>query len=177
VTASEASSESGNWMADLLARYERPLLKHAYASCSDRELARDAVQETFFRLIRAREQGMPENPAAWLFTVCRNIVTDHQRRQKVVQFGWDVRELDIETPDLSPDDRLERSERDLRLVELVDALPERERELIRLKFQAGLSYKEIEEITGISQGNIGYFIHKAVKGLKAQWQQEGGSDA
>jgi RNA polymerase sigma-70 factor (ECF subfamily) len=163
-------------MAELLARYELPLLKHAYANCSDRELARDAVQETFFRLIRTRENGMPENIAAWLFTVCRNIVTDHLRRQNVVQFGWEVRHLDVETPDLSPDDRLERSERDVRLAELVAALPERERELVRLKFQAGLSYRQIEEITGISQGNIGYFIHKAVKGMKEQWQQEGGAE-
>lgn len=161
-------------MADLLARYERPLLKHAYTFCSDRELARDAVQETFFRLIRAKDKGIPDNPAAWLFTVCRNIITDHLRRQKVVQFGWEISELDIETAELSPDDRLERRERDRSLVAMVEALPERERELIRLKFQAGLSYREIEEITGISQGNIGYFLHKAVKALKERWMEEGG---
>ena len=54
------------------------------------------------------------------------------------------------------------------------APPNCERELVRLKFQVGLSYREIEEITGISQGNIGYFLHKAVKELKDRWQREGG---
>ena len=130
---------SGNWLAEILVRYEKPLLKHAYGICSDRELSRDAVQETFFRLIRTRDKGMPENLAAWLFTVCRNVLTDHIRRQRMVA-----------------------------------ALPERERELVRLKFQVGLSYKEIEAVTGISQGNIGYFLHRAVKELKDRWQREGG---
>ena len=164
---------AGNWLAEILVRYEKPLLKHAYGICSDRELSRDAVQETFFRLIRSRDKGMPENLAAWLFTVCRNVLTDHMRRQRVVQFGWDLPEMESDETS-SPDHQLVRGEREERLVKMVAELPERERELVRLKFQVGLSYKEIEEITGISQGNIGYFLHRAVKELKERWQREGG---
>lgn len=164
---------SGNWLAEILVRYEKPLLKHAYGICSDRELSRDAVQETFFRLIRSRDKGMPENLAAWLFTVCRNVLTDHMRRQRVVQFGWDLPEMESDE-EASPDHQLARGEREEKLVKMVADLPERERELVRLKFQVGLSYKEIEEITGISQGNIGYFLHRAVKELKDRWHREGG---
>ena len=150
---------AGNWLAEILVRYEKPLLKHAYGICSDRELSRDAVQETFFRLIRTRDKGMPENLAAWLFTVCRNVLTDHMRRQRVVQFGWDLPEMESDETE-SPDNQLARGEREEKLVQMVSELPERERELVRLKFQVGLSYKEIEDITGISQGNIGYFLHR-----------------
>lgn len=172
---SEAAQQaSGNWLAEILLRYEKPLLKHVHGFCHDRELSRDVVQETFLRLIRARENGMPENLAAWLFTVSRNVVCDHLRRQKVVQFGHDER-LDHAVSDgLSPDDHLEHGERDRRLAALVGELPEREKELVRLKFQVGLSYREIEQITGISQGNIGYFLHRAVKHLRQQWEREGG---
>lgn len=166
--------DSGDWLAEILSRFERPLLKHAYSLCSDRELARDAVQETFFRLIRARDKAMPENLPAWLFTVCRNVVTDHQRRQNVVQFGVDFTVDETVALGLSPDDAMERGEREKRLAELVAELPDRERELIRLKFQVGLSYREIEEVTGISQGNIGYFLHMAVKQLRQNWYREGG---
>ncbi|MFD0895833.1 sigma-70 family RNA polymerase sigma factor [Luteolibacter ambystomatis] len=167
--------ESGNWLAEILVRYEKPLLKHAYTLCSDRELARDAVQETFFRLIRHREKGMPENLAAWLFTVCRNVVSDHLRRQKVVTFGLDPARFDIPDDDgMSPDAQLDRGERERKLAELVAELPDRERELVRLKFQVGLSYREIEEVTGISQGNVGYFLHLAVKQLRQRWRVEGG---
>ncbi len=163
---------AGNWLAEVLVRYEKPLLKHAYGICSDRELSKDAVQETFFRLIRTREKGMPENLTAWLFTVCRNVLTDHLRRQKVVQFSWDVPEM--EDGNASPDHQMAKEEREEKLAAMVADLPERERELVRLKFQVGLSYKEIEELTGISQGNIGYFLHRAVKELKDRWQREGG---
>ncbi|BCU79096.1 DNA-directed RNA polymerase sigma-70 factor [Luteolibacter sp. LG18] len=167
--------ESGNWLAEILVRYERPLLKHAYTLCSDRELARDAVQETFFRLIRLREKGMPENLAAWLFTVCRNVVSDYLRRQKVVSFGLDFARFDLPDDEGgSPHDHLDRGERERKLASLVEELPDRERELVRLKFQVGLSYREIEEVTGISQGNIGYFLHLAVKQLRQRWRVEGG---
>jgi RNA polymerase sigma-70 factor (ECF subfamily) len=173
VNEARSIEPAGNWLAEILVRYEKPLLKHAYGICSDRELSRDAVQETFFRLIRSRDKGMPENLAAWLFTVCRNVLTDHMRRQRVVQFGWDLPEMESDETS-SPDHQLVRGEREERLVKMVAELPERERELVRLKLQVGLSYKEIEEITGISQGNIGYFLHRAVKELKERWQREGG---
>jgi len=175
VNEARSIEPAGNWLAEILVRYEKPLLKHAYGICSDRELSRDAVQETFFRLIRSRDKGMPENLAAWLFTVCRNVLTDHMRRQRVVQFGWDLPEMESDETS-SPDHQLARGEREERLVKMVAELPERERELVRLKFQVGLSYKEIEEITGISQGNIGYFLHRAVKELKDRWHREGGEE-
>jgi RNA polymerase sigma factor (sigma-70 family) len=175
VNEARSIEPAGNWLAEILVRYEKPLLKHAYGICSDRELSRDAVQETFFRLIRSRDKGMPENLAAWLFTVCRNVLTDHMRRQRVVQFGWDLPEMESDES-ASPDQQLARGEREDRLVKMVAELPERERELVRLKFQVGLSYKEIEEITGISQGNIGYFLHRAVKELKDRWHREGGEE-
>jgi len=173
VNEARSIEPSGNWLAEILVRYEKPLLKHAYGICSDRELSRDAVQETFFRLIRTRDKGMPENLAAWLFTVCRNVLTDHMRRQRIVQFGWDFPDMEGDEA-ASPDHQLLRGEREEKLLEMVAALPERERELVRLKFQVGLSYKEIEAVTGISQGNIGYFLHRAVKELKDRWQREGG---
>ena len=102
------------------------------------------------------------------------MVCDHLRRQKVVQFGHDARLDEAEGSELSPDDHLDRGERERRLASLVAELPEREKELVRLKFQVGLSYREIEQITGISQGNIGYFLHRAVKHLRQQWEMEGG---
>ena len=56
---------------------------------------------------------------------------------------------------------------------MVDSLPERERELVRLKFQAGLSYREISAITGITEGHVGYLLHHAVKAMRDHWQREG----
>lgn len=117
---------------------------------------------------------MPDNVTAWLYGVCRNVITDYRRRQDRVKFGWEVEENDVADQAPLPGDRLQETETRRRLAQMVDELPERERQLVKLKFEVGLSYKEIEEATGISQGNIGYFLHQAVQELKQRWQVEGG---
>ena len=157
---------SGNWLAEILVRYEKPLLKHAYGICSDRELSRDAVQETFFRLIRTRDKGMPENLAAWLFTVCRNRALDVLRKDKRVQQLEDVQWQKVAGPDLQPDEQLERDERFSRLEIYLRRLSENQREVIILKFQHDLSYQEIHEVTGLTTGNIGFLIHTGIKRLR-----------
>ena len=50
----------------------------------------------------------------------------------------------------------------------VDALPESQQEVVRLKFRHGLSYREISEVTGISVSNVGVRIHEAMKTLRAR---------
>jgi len=52
---------------------------------------------------------------------------------------------------------------------LVGGLPDRERELIRLKFESGLSYKDIAAVTGLSVSNVGYLLHHAVQTLRGQF--------
>ena len=52
--------------------------------------------------------------------------------------------------------------------DLLERLPHNQQEVIRLKFQQGLSYKEIAAITELSASNVGYLIHTAVKKLRAE---------
>jgi RNA polymerase sigma-70 factor (ECF subfamily) len=73
----------------------------------------------------------------------------------------------------TPSARIEATEQAASLLRMVDSLPERARELVRLKFQAALSYREISAITGISEGHVGYLLHHAVKSMREQWQREG----
>jgi len=56
------------------------------------------------------------------------------------------------------------------LLELVEQLPSRDREVVTLKFQQGLSYKEISEVTGLTVSNVGYVLHHALKELKQRWK-------
>lgn len=45
-------------------------------------------------------------------------------------------------------------------------LPQREQELLQLKFEAGLSYQEMADVTGLSKTNVGFLLHKAVSALR-----------
>jgi RNA polymerase sigma-70 factor (ECF subfamily) len=68
-----------------------------------------------------------------------------------------------------PDTALVRKDDAGRLRGLIGSLPERERELVRLKFEGGLSYKDIAAATGLSVSNVGYLLHHAVQTLRGQF--------
>ncbi len=158
------------WLYDALARYERPLIRYALTITGDLEHARDVVQETFVRL--SREHDVADRVAAWLFTTCRHYALDVCRKNNRIVAMQPEEMNNHASEDLQPSAELERKETAARLGELVGALPVNQREVIRLKFDAGLSYREISEVTKLSVGNVGFLIHTAVKSLRDSWQQE-----
>ena len=155
---------------EALTRYERPLISHAKAITGDLESARDAVQETFLRLSRQDVIVLAPRLAPWLFLVCKNCALDHTR--KIVRFQEGPLGDDHTAEGRSPSGEAELREETSLLRQLVAKLTPREQELVRLKFEAGLSYKEISEALRISVSNVGVQLHKAMKTLKASWNRE-----
>lgn len=155
-----------SWIRAALERYERPLIGHARGVTGDLERARDAVQETFLRLVRARREEVEPHLAEWLFTVCRNVALDMRRRERVME-RTDGQLVDGR-PGGEPDPVavLEADERRGRVLALLDRLPAKQQEVLRLRFQAGLTYKEIQRVTGHSLGNVGYLIHVGIRTLR-----------
>jgi RNA polymerase sigma-70 factor (ECF subfamily) len=64
----------------------------------------------------------------------------------------------------------EREERD-RLAALLARLPARERELIALKYGAGLTNREIARLSGLSETNVGTILHRTVQRLREEWEE------
>jgi RNA polymerase sigma-70 factor (ECF subfamily) len=157
-------------LTTLLDRFERPLVRYAQSITGDLESARDVVQETFIKLAGG---GMNESSAgedharhleAWLFTVTRNRALDHQRKfSRIVPL-----ELPEERACASPGPAatLERRESAATIFGLLDALSPNQREVIRLKFQNDLSYREIAEVTRLSVTNVGFLLHTGLKKLR-----------
>ena len=161
----------------LLERYERPLVSYAHRIVGDLESARDVVQETFLKWIESQppypfmESDGAEGGGrleAWLFTVCRNRAIDLQRRQcRIVPLKLEGEETeDREGLEMGPDAELERREIEEELAHYVDLLPANQREVVHLKFQMDRSYKEIAELTGLSVGNVGFLLHRALRKLR-----------
>ncbi len=156
---------------DALARYERPLISHAKAITGDIESARDAVQETFLRLSRQDVPLLVPRLAPWLFFVCRNCALDHAR--KIVRFQEGALEEESQASEgPGPSGEVERREDVTLLRRLVSELTPREQELVRLKFEADLSYKEIGEALRISVSNVGVQLHNAIQTLRTSWKRE-----
>ncbi len=69
-------------------------------------------------------------------------------------------------PAPAPPESAERGESRGRMLEQVAALPERQQEVLLLKFQSGLSYRDIAGVLEISASNVGFLIHTAIKTLR-----------
>tara|TARA_B100000965_G_C19341812_1_gene647764 strand:+ start:67 stop:636 length:570 start_codon:yes stop_codon:yes gene_type:complete len=160
------------WLLDLLERFEGPLLRYARRLLRDEERARDVVQDTFLRLCEQPRDEVEGKARAWLFTVCRNRAFDVRKKEGRMATNDDER-LGAQTSGApSPVAVAERSETSSQLLELVDELPGKQREVVLLKFQSGCSYKEIAQITQTSVGNVGYLLHVAIKRLRSQLQAD-----
>ncbi len=67
-------------------------------------------------------------------------------------------------------DKVEQQETVDQVSHFIDGLSENQRDVVRLKFQNGLSYKEISAVTELSVSNVGYLIHTAIKSLRRDLQ-------
>ena len=57
-----------------------------------------------------------------------------------------------------------------RLREQIETLPTRQQEILKLRLQEGLSYKQVAEVTGLTVTNVGYLLHQAITSLRTQMQ-------
>ena len=83
---------------------------------------------------------------------------------------FDTTDLTSRVPGPTAD--LERREESTRMTGRIDALPERDQELLRLKFQEGLSYKQISAVTHLSVSNVGFILHRALRRLRSELATE-----
>ena len=153
------------WPAEIVERYERPLLAYAGRMLGgDWQGAQDAVQETFLRLCRADREQIESRVAAWLFSVCRSRVIDMQRTKRATP----IDSAAAMVPDRSPpaSQTLSDEEEKRHLSELIVGLSPRQQEVLRLRMQAGLSYREIADVTGMSVSNVGFHLHEAIRNLR-----------
>ena len=74
--------------------------------------------------------------------------------------------------DPRPGALLEHKEAMNEVLRVLETLPKNQREVIYLKFQCDLSYKEISEITKLSVSNVGFLIHSAVRAIRKQMLSE-----
>jgi RNA polymerase sigma-70 factor (ECF subfamily) len=146
--------------------FESPLIGYATTILQDNDLARDVVQDTFIRLCQQDIDKVRDNLKAWLFTVCRNRCLDLLRREKPIQPIEEHHWKSVAGSELQPDQQLDQTERHARVLKLLDRLTENQRDVIILKFQNGLSYQEISDITGLTTGNVGFLIHTGLKRLR-----------
>src|SRR5262252_5872516 len=122
----------------------------------------DLTARTFEKAWRERHRYRRDVAAfsTWLFSIARNVATDHHRRsRRLVPLSEAAGVAAGDSPEAAA---AHRSDSD-RLSLLVADLPERERELLALKYGAGMNNRAIARATGLSESNVGTILHRAVQ--------------
>ena len=168
--ADETSGQE-RWVREALARYEAPLLRYAMSLTGDPDTARDVVQDTFVKMWQADPERIGDRLAPWLFTVCRNRALDERRKERRMGRLDQVPAATMSrlAPDATAVAELGAQHREV--LEVLRTLPASQQEVVRLKFQGELSYKDISSITGYSVTNVGYLLHTALATVRTRMSE------
>ena len=137
----------------------------------DDQIAEDLTAETFEKAWRNREKYRTDlaSFSTWLFTLARRIGADYYRRHKPTVPLADATRV----PDPQTLEETAQQHADFRhLSLLLSRLAERERELVALKYGAGLTNRAITRITGLSESNVSTILYRITQQLRAQWENE-----
>ena len=138
------------------------LVRYLHSKVWDADRARELAQETFVRALGSR----PDDPRAWLFTVAANLARDEARLvvRRKKHLALLRTEVLAESEKIDPVAMMEAEERALAVRRALDALGERDREVLLLR-NAGLGYPEIAQRTGLAVGAVGTTLCRARKRL------------
>ena len=150
----------------LFDRYGPRLLRLAMRYMRDEELAREVVQQTFFRLHAARNDfRLDAKLRPWVFTIAMNLVREHYRKKKRRK-ETALEEARIPAPEArrSP---LELRERATLLRRALGELPDSQREVVELHWFEERPFREVAAIVGSTEGAVRVRAHRAYKKLAA----------
>lgn len=154
------------WLRNCLVQNESSLIRYVHHMTRDLELAKDIVQESFLKLWQEDQQKISGHETQWLFTTCRNRAYDHLRKKERKNLSTQDLELDVPDNALNAEQLINQHDDELILKTLLAQLSPQQREIIHMKFEQDLSYKQISEITGLSASHVGVLIHNVVSKLK-----------
>lgn len=159
--------QPGSRVADEIERLYQTMyssvVRFLYRKVWDADRAEDLAQEVFIRALAHR----PDKPRAWIFAVAANLARDEaraavRRKRHLTLLTNDP--VAVSRPDPSAHETVEREEQLAQVQEALDALSLRDREVLLL-WDAGLSYTEIADQTGLAVGAVGTTLARARRRL------------
>jgi RNA polymerase sigma-70 factor (ECF subfamily) len=165
----------GDAYAEILRRYQRPVFTLVLRMVKDRSVAEELAQDAFLKAFEKLSSYDPSRKfSSWTFKIAHNTTIDHLRRRHLSTVSLDepvggdadgpLRTVE-DTETLTPDADLERLELSRAQTAVVGELRPEYREVVLLRYQAGLEYAEIAEAAGLPLGTVKTYIHRARKEL------------
>lgn len=135
----------------------------------DEQIAQDLTATTFEKAWKKRTQfrGQPKAFVGWLYAIARNVANDYFRKRSDTIALDDFSELSCGK--VVAEQVAQKIEFG-RLVHFIQQLPERERDLITLKYGADLNNRQIAQLLKLSESNVGSILHRTVGKLRKQME-------
>jgi len=156
--------------AHIFDTYYSRVFKYMCYRINNHYTAEDLCSQVFEIVISKYNSFSPEksNFEVWLFAIARNCVTDYFRAQKRRNhFSLDAI-MHMVLPKSSPEDIVIREDSNEALFKALAMLSDKERNMIAMKYAAGLKNAEIAELLGVSGSNIGVVLHRSLKKLQKE---------
>lgn len=165
-----APAREADW--DALYAEQLPRIYNYFRYRVGADEAEDLASATFEKAWRGRDRYRRDLGAftTWLFAIARNVAIDHWRKQVPLE---PLEQASHVVAQGSPEEDAIRASEVARLSALLATLGERERELIALRYGAGLTNRSIARLSGLSESNVGTILHRAIADLRSRWPEEG----
>jgi RNA polymerase sigma-70 factor, ECF subfamily len=128
----------------------------------------DLTARTFEKawVARSRYRRNLAGFSTWLLSIARNVAIDYYRSRRP---NVPIEDAVAVTTAATPEDEAARRSDETHLAELMARMPDRDRELLALKYGAGMNNRAIAKVTGLSESNVGTIVHRAVQTLRERW--------
>lgn len=164
-----AAQKSPKAFTLLYRRYVTRVYRYVYSRVGDASEAEDLTAQVFTDAISALPKYRPQgNFVGWLFTFAYRRCADYHRKPFVELLSDQLSDVTI----LDPAGRAEQQELLKHLGLVLTRLNNEERELLRLHYAAGLSYREIASVLSRSEPAIKMAMSRLINKIKAQWEAE-----
>ena len=149
--------------------YHRMLYRVAFGLTGNQQDAEDLLQDTFMRMWQKRELLTSDHVnEAYLIIMMRNLHLDRSR-MKTPDTSIPLDSISLPSDQNRPDDKAERRNEAFLMKELIEHLPQKEKDIIRMYLLEELSYEEMEACTGMKQGNLRQIVLRTRNKLKEQF--------
>ena len=171
-------------MEALYLRYRQSIYSWLLRMTGNAAEAEDIYQDVWLKVIRSASNYRSGNFKAWLWQIVRNKTTDRMRKKSpslvldapvCADDEGEHTVVDQLTDDAAADAlmQIEESERKCAVCDAIDALPTAQKEVVLLRINGELSFKEIADMLAAPIGTVLARMHNAVKNLKAALAKKG----
>jgi RNA polymerase sigma factor (sigma-70 family) len=162
----------------LYEQYLPRIFRYVNYRVGDRTTAEDLTSDIFNKALTSftKYESRKATFSTWIFSIARNTLIDYYRRRSREQQIQQEAQPDLLVSSTSPEEEASCSEEIRKLQDCLSRLNPNEQELISLKFSGEMTNREISQVTGLSESNVGTILCRAVRKLRDEytgWQHDG----